>query len=163
MSPHANIGLIEEVSGLLREALGDDFDPDTFWDTLDGETDALDLIGALIREKVEAEAHVEAAKSVIETYTARKRRQEDRIGAVKQALARVLDATGEGKVKHVLGTVSRTKPRERLEITEPASIPSQLCKRIPDSAAIKKALEQGEIVPGAEMVLGEPGLMVRVS
>jgi hypothetical protein len=162
MNTYVDLPLIERVSAVLRDMLGEDFDAATFWDTLDGETDALDLIGRLIRERVEADAMAEACKEAAATYTTRKQRMEARAKAVNAALGAILDATGEAKVTHPLATVSRTKPRQSLDITDPDAIPSQLCKRVPDTAAVKAQLEAGEAVPGAALVMGEPGVMVRV-
>jgi len=157
-----NIPLIEQVSAQLRDMLGDDYDAETFWDSLDGETDAMDIIGRLIRERVEADALSTAEKDVAATYTARQRRHEARSRAVNAALGAVLDATGETKVAHPNGTVSRTKARQRVDIEDSDAIPSQLCKRVPDSAAVKKQLEAGEDVPGARLTLGEPGVSLRI-
>lgn len=162
MNAHIDLPLIERVSALLRDMLGEDFDAETFWDSLDGETDAMDIVGRLIRERVEADAMADACKEAAATYTARKQRMDARSKAVNAALGALLDATGEAKVAHPLGTVSRTKPRQRVEITDEAAIPSQLCKRVPDAAAVKAQLEAGEEVPGAILVTGEAGVMVRV-
>lgn len=160
----ADINLIERVSAELTDALGEDFDAETFWDTLDGETDAMDVIGHLIRQREESKAHAEASKALAEEYTARKRRLDDKAKAMAAALGTILDATGQRKVPHPLGTVSRTSGRMSCQITDEASIPTQLTVTTtrPDTAAIKKALEAGEAVPGAELVRGPDGLTVRV-
>lgn len=164
MNIRADINLIEHVSRVLRGMLGEDFDADTFWDTLDGETDAIDIIGHLIRERVEAKTHENAAKEAAETYNARKQRMADKQKAISKALGQILDASGETKVLHPLGTVSRTKPRISAKVFDETVIPSQLTVTTtkPDLTAIKKQLEAGEIVPGAELVAGDPGLTVRV-
>ena len=64
---------------------------------------------------------------------------------------------------HALGTVSRTTGRLSLQITDEASIPSQLTVTTvsPDKAAIKAQLEAGEAVPGAALVRGEDSVTVR--
>lgn len=98
MSARANIPLIKQVSDQLAEILGDDFDAETFWDTLDGETDALDLIGHLIRQREDAKAHAAASKGVADEYTARKKRLEDKQKAIATTLGLILDATGQRKV-----------------------------------------------------------------
>lgn len=164
MNHHANIPMIETVSAELRDMLGDDFDPETFWDSLDGETDALDLVGALIRQRVEAQTGEAAAKDAAGIYTARAKRMADRQKAIAKALGSILDATGERKVAHPLGTVSRTAGRLSVEITDEAAVPTQLCKMIrkPDTAAIKAQLDAGETVPGAALVRGPDGVTVRV-
>lgn len=164
MNIHANIPLIKRVSDQLIEMLGDDFDAETFFDTLDGETDAMDLIGHLIRQREDAKAHAAASKAVADEYTARKKRLEDKQRAIAATLGTILDATGQRKVAHPLGTVSRTNGRISLSITDESAIPSQLTTTVtkPDNAAIMAQLEAGEDVPGAELVRGADGVTVRV-
>lgn len=164
MNNYANLGLIEQVSAQLVEMLGDDFDAETFWDTLDGETDALDLIGHLIVQREEAKAHALASKALADEYTARKKRLDEKQKAIASALGSILDATSQRKVAHPLGTVSRTNGRLSLNITDEAAIPSQLTTTVvkPDNAAIKAQIEAGEDVPGAELVRGADGVAVRV-
>lgn len=160
----ADINLIERVSEQLVEMLGDDFDAETFWDSLDGQTDAMDIIGRLIRDREEAKAHADASKTLAEQYVARARRLNERASAVSAALGTILDATGQRKVMHPLATVSRTAGRMSCKITDETAIPSQLTVTTvkPDTAAIKKQLEAGETVPGAELVRGADSVTVRV-
>lgn len=164
MNVHADIGLIERLSAELADMLGDDFDAETFWDTLDGETDVLDIIGHLVRQRVEANAFEAASKEAAKTYTDRARRMADKSKAISKALGTILDATGQRKVTHPLATVSRTHGRMSCRVTDEAAIPSQLTVTTvkPDTAAIKAQLEAGEDVPGAELVRGEDGVTVRV-
>jgi len=160
----ADIPLIERVSAQLVEMLGDDFDAATFFDTLDGETDAMDIIGRLIRDREEAKAHAAASKAMADEYTARARRLADRQKAVATVLGTILDAMGQRKVPHPLGTVSRTSGRMSCRITDETAVPSQLTVTTtkPDTAAIKAQLEAGESVPGAELVRGDDGITVRI-
>jgi hypothetical protein len=153
---------IKRVSAEIRAALGDDMDEQTFLDTLDGETDAMDLLAYMVKQRIEAQEIEKAMKAIAETYTERARRHADKVRAINSGLGKLLDAMGETKVTHQIGTVSRTKPRVSCVITAPFDVPSQLCKRVPDTAAIKKQLEAGDEVPGAELRAGEHGITVRV-
>jgi len=164
MNIRADINLIERVSAQLTAELGDDFDAETFFDTLDGETDAMDVIGHLIQQREEAKAHATASKALADEYAARKRRLDDKVKAIARALGDVLDATGQTKVPHPLGTVSRTKGRLSCKVFDEAAIPSQLTVTTikPDTAAIKAQLEAGEVIPGAELVRGDDSIVVRV-
>jgi hypothetical protein len=159
-----DLNLIERVSEQLVAMLGDDFDAETFWDTLDGETDAMDVIGHLIRSREEAKAHADASKALAREYTDRARRLDEKQKALASSLGVILDATGQRKVAHPFGTVSRTNGRMSLVIEDEASIPSQLTKTTvaPDKGAIKAQLEAGETVPGARLERGADGLTVRV-
>lgn len=162
MNIHADITAIKDIADTIRALLGEDYDDDTFLDTLDGETDAMDMLGHLICQRVEDQEMAKAMKEVAATYTARAKRFEARADACKTGIGKLLDAMDMAKVAHPLGTVSRTKARVSLTITDPDAIPSQLCKRVPDNAAVKAQLEAGETVPGAELTTGAPGLTVRV-
>jgi hypothetical protein len=81
-------------------------------------------------------------------------------------MGKVLDAIGETKIQRPIGTISRTKGRQSLEVFDEAEIPSQLMRTKitiePDTAAIKAQLEAGVIVPGAQIKTGEPGITVRI-
>jgi len=155
---------IRRIAQEIRDLLGDDFDSETYLDTLDGETNALDAIGYLIQQREEAKAHAEACKQLEATYKARATRLTAKATAMTEAMGAVLDAIGERKVAHPLGTVSRTKGRTIAVITDEEAIPSQLCKvvRSPDKAAIKEQLEAGEDVPGATLETSPDGISVRV-
>ncbi len=153
---------IAAIAADLRAILGDDEDEQAFFDTLEGETDIMEIAGKLIERRVEAQATRDTMKAVSQTYAERGRRFDRTADACTAALGRLLDAIGTTKLPHPLGTVTRTKPRERAEITDRDLIPTQLRKWEPDSAAIKAQMEAGVAVPGARLILGEPGVMVRV-
>ena len=158
---------IAAVSADLADMLGDDFDPATFWDTLDGETDALDLIDRLLATMQEDEA-LEAAIRAQEADLKRRRdRIAARVPAKRKALAAILHATGQKKVERPRATVSLRPGVVSVRIINEADIPSQLqtvkTTTAPDKAAIKKHLEAGEAVPGAELVRGDETISVRVA
>lgn len=150
------------MSDNIRAMVGDD--EDCFLDTLDGETDAMDVLGKLIQERQEIQANEVAVKALAKTYQERAARLNAKADAISQTIGHLLDAIGSKKVAHPLATVSRTKARQSVLVTNPEEIPTQLTKvkRSPDLAAIKKQLEAGEFVPGAEIKLGNPGVTVRV-
>lgn len=150
------------MSDNIRAMVGDD--EDCFLDTLDGETDAMDVLGKLIQERQEIQANEAAVKDLAKTYQERAARLNAKADAISQTIGHLLDAIGSKKVAHPLATVSRTKARQSVLVTNPEEIPTQLTKvkRSPDLAAIKEQLEAGDFVPGAEIKLGNPGVTVRV-
>lgn len=164
MNVRADLRLIETVSEQLSEMLGDDFDPETFWDSLDGETDALDILDHLLASMQEDDVLAGATKAYASDLSSRASRIAARAAAKKKTLGLILDAAGQKKVERPRGTVSRLAGRLSVQITDETSVPSQLCKTTvaPDKAAIKKQLDAGEIVPGAELVRGEDSVSVRV-
>lgn len=159
---HVDINIISTVAAHVRELLGDDFDQETFLDTVDGETDVNDFLGHLITCRVEAQATEASLKNVAAAYTARAKRFDQQAKACTDGIGRLLDALGESKIQHDLATAIRTKPRQSVVITDERLIPTQLCKSEPDKAAVKTQLEAGVEVPGASLELGSPGVSVRV-
>lgn len=161
-----NTAFIAGMADQIREALGDDFDAETFLDTLDGETDALDIADTLIRDMQEAEALAAATKALADDYAARAKRIGNRPRAIKAALLTLLDAIGERKLERPAATVSRRAGSVAVHITDADAVPSQLCTvktvTAPDKAAIKAQIEAGETVPGAELVRGDDTVTVRV-
>ena len=148
----------------IRSELGDDFDAETFMDTLDGVTDAADIADRMIADMLAAEAMGEAIRGEISDLTARRDRYDARKDAFRRQLLSLLDATGEKKMERPRATISRRAGLPSVQITDEAAIPSQLCKTTvaPDKAAIKAQLLAGETVPGAQIVMGADGVTVRV-
>ena len=155
----------EEISAMsdqIRMITGDD--QDTFLDTLDGETDAMEIMGKLVEERTEAAAHEIAMRDLAATYSVRAKRLSARQDAISLAIGQLMDAMGETKIKHPIATISRTKARWSVNITDAGQIPTQLMNVTtkPDLAAIKKQMDQGETVPGCEISPGQPSITVRI-
>lgn len=159
-----NTTQITAMADAIREILGDDEDSAAFWDTLDGEADALDIADRLLRQRGEAKALSAAAKAQADEITARSKRFQDRAAACDRALRILLNAAGERKMERPGATVSIRKGAMSVAITDDSQIPTQFCKTTvaPDKTAIKAQLQAGEDVPGAELVRGEDGVTVRV-
>ena len=158
-----NIGNIQQWADEIRTMTDDQ---ETFLDTLDGQTDALDVLDALVIERAKASAAEDAAKAVAGIFADRAKRQVEKQASLSRMMGKVLDAIGETKIQRPIGTISRTKARQSLEVYDEAEIPSQLLRTKitiePDTAAIKAQLEAGVTVPGARLKTGEPGITVRI-
>lgn len=155
---------IQRMADMIRDMLGEDFDVETFTDTLEGETDVMEIMSHLIRDREQAKAFAAACKEEAKTYAERAQRLEARANAMTKAMGDILDAVGERKITHPLATVSRTKGRHTVQITDEKALPSQLFKVVtsPDRTAIKAQLDAGEDVPGAELQTSPDGVSVRV-
>ena len=155
---------IAEIAAILRGILGDDEDDDAFLDTLDGETDAVDMADRMLARLMEVEMLSEAAKAQEAALKARRARLDARVDHIRAGIGQLLDAMGVKKLERPLATVSRLQGRVSVRIDDDDAIPTQLCKimRSPDRAAIKLQLEAGEVVPGASLVRGEDSVSVRV-
>ena len=153
---------IRRMSDSIREMCGDD--EDTFLDTLDGETDAMDVLGKLIQERLEVLGYEATNKELAEQYKRRADKMATKADAINQQMKHLLNAMGVKKVNHALATVSITKPRWSVEVVDEAQVPTQLkvTTSKPDLRAIKKILDDGEPVPGCRPKVGYEGITVRV-
>lgn len=167
MNMRPDIHLIERMSAQIREMLGDDYDEATFTDTLEGCTSIMEIADRIIAKMLHDEAMVAAGEAEIAELKRRNERQAVRAKGWKPLLLTVLNAADLKKLERPRATISRRAGSVSVQITDEASIPSQLCtvKTItaPDKAAIRKQIEAGETVPGAVLVRGDETVSVRVA
>ena len=153
--------LIQELSDQLAEYKDE---LDLFWDTLDGETDVLDIVGSILQEIVQAQADETACKVQADIYANRASIHKSRQDSLKDSLKTVLLLTDQNKIPHTFGTVSLREGTESVVIHNEKEIPSQLCKVTvtPDKAEIKKQLKAGVQIDGAELVTGPQTISIRM-
>lgn len=139
-------------------------DQETFLDTLDGQTDAIEVLRRVILARAEASAQEAATKALAETYKERAARLKMRQDRLSAFAGEILDAIGETKVALDVATITRTKGQPKVEVVDEAEIPSQLCrvKTSPDLVAIKAALKGGENIPGVRLIDGAASVTVRI-
>ena len=163
MNIRPDFSAIKRTAAEILDILVDDPDDQAFLDTLDGETDALDIADTLISRMMHADAMAEAIKAQEDALAARRKRYEARKDALRGIMLQLIDAMGVKKLERPAATISRRAGGTSCVITDEAQIPSQLCKAVtsPDKAAIKAQLMAGEVVPGAALVTGDDGVTVR--
>lgn len=139
-------------------------DTETFLDTLDGQTDAIEVLRRMVLARAEAAAQEQATKDLANTYRERAARLAARQERLSVFLGEILDAIGETKVALDVATVTRTKGQPKVEVIDEAEIPTQLTrvKRSPDLVAIKAALKGGEEIPGVRLIDGKQSVTVRI-
>ena len=163
MNIRPDFGAIRRAAAEILDVLEDDPDEQAFLDTLDGETDALDIADMLIGRAMQAGAMADAIKAQEADLAARRKRYEAREVALRGIMLQLIDAMGVKKLERPAATISRRAGGVSCVITDEDAVPSQLCKTIttPDKAAIKAQLLAGETVPGASLVTGDDGVTVR--
>lgn len=162
MNTRIDLSLIERIAAELAPYRDDE---ETFLDTLDGETDVLDLLDREIEAEQNDRATVAAIKARMADLKARADRIDMRADAHRRAQLMIVKATGQRKIERPTATLSIRQGALSVAITDETAIPSQLCtvKTItsPDKAAIRAQIEAGETVPGAELIRGDDTLSVR--
>lgn len=132
-------------------------------DMIEGETDLHRLVDRILRIALDAKTMAEAVKARKQEIEARQKRYERKEEGAKKLLRDVLLAADLSKVTLPDATVSITKPRTKVVVTSVDDLPQGYyqIERKPKTADIKATLEAGETIPGAQLELGEEGLMVR--
>lgn len=132
-------------------------------DMLDGETDLHRVLEKLLNERREAETMATAVKDREADLTERRKRFERKADGVKKIMLQLMEAAQQDKVTLTEATLSITKPRTSVQVLDVDALPQGFFRneRKPLTTEIKAALEAGDKVPGAELVLGSSGLMVR--
>jgi hypothetical protein len=132
-------------------------------DMFEGETDMVPLVSRLLRRKLDARVMASAIKERKQEISDRQARFERQEEGYTKLIKSVMIAADLDKLTLADATVSVTKPRIVVEITDEDSLPQGFVeiKRVPKKTEIKKALEAGEEIPGAALGLSEEGLMVR--
>lgn len=156
------VALIRDIALELAEYRDDE---ELFLDTIDGETDMLDFVDALLIERTHAEALAEAIKAQEARLKARRERIMNRAEAAKRGILAMMQAADIKKLERSLATVSRRAGSVSVQITDEEDLPTQLLTQkityAPDKAAIKAQLEAGETVPGAILRRGDETLTIR--
>ena len=159
--PTIHSGLVTLVAEQLEDHKDD---LDAFWDTLDGETDVLDFVGTLLERLIETDCQIDSVNMLIDKYIQRKNGLNKRKQDLKQSLLKVMLWTKTKKIPHAIATVSKKKGMQVVNITKVEDIPSQLCKVTvtPDKTEIKKQLQAGVKIDGAELVQTSETISIRM-
>lgn len=132
-------------------------------DTLDGVSDATEVVATLIRGSREDAAFVKALGGLIDEMAERKERYAARADRRRETAMRFMERLERRKVEFPDFTASVVAGRRSVIVADPAAVPDDLCriKREPDKTAIREAIEEGKKVPGAFLSNGGETLSVR--
>lgn len=124
-----------------------------------------DLLARLLSSAQDAKHFAAAIADRIGELRQRQERFSRKQDAMRALMFRLLQASGQTKVQLPEGTLSVSKGRDKVEVTDENSLPAWAFKseRKPLKAEIMAAFKAGKIVPGAVLQPGEPGLTVRVA
>jgi hypothetical protein len=147
----------------LLASLGADAEEDIVLNTLEGETDVLEVAKSLVRAALDAEAMAKAAKARIEALEQRHDRFEARAWAARETVKQMLDALNLPKLLAEDFTVSLRMTPPKVLITDEALLQDEfvVVKRSPNRTAIGKALDEGREVVGAVRSNGNVVLSIR--
>ena len=142
-------------------------------DLLEAGEDVQDTIDALqlsMEDKIEGlvkvirnfEASAEAKKNEAKRLKEQAEKDQANADRLKDWIKLNLIRLGKKKVETDLFKITVTKPREKVEVDE-TRLPDDyfIIKREPISKTELKKLVKEQEIPGVQIVLGEPGLMIK--
>lgn len=132
-------------------------------DMIEGSTDLHRVIARALDHKLEAKTMVAAIKARSSDLSERATRWDRRDDAMGTLIKGLMEAAGLPKLVLPEATISITKGREMVDITDLAALPQGTFTTVrqPDKKAIKASLDAGDEVPGAVLVTSDTGLTVR--
>lgn len=138
-------------------------DIDLLADMIEGETDLLRILEKAVSARQEAVSMAEAIKSREGDLSERRKRFERQADSIKRTIQALMEVAGQDKITLPEATISITSARTIVNVMDLEALPQGFFKseRKALSKEIKTALEAGEKIPGAELVLGDNGLMIR--
>lgn len=139
-------------------------DPDFALDLAEGETNAFEVIDALLAaDALDAEL-CDGAKKAIDTIEFRVERFGARIKARRAMIERFLLILEQKKLERPSATITLAERGPVCEIEDESAVPSKFFVATApklDKKAVKAALDAGEDVPGARLSNGSISLTVR--
>jgi len=153
---------VKAVVNHLRDMLGDEPDEQLLLDTLEGETDAFELVAKLLEGIERDEGDVNALDGQIADRRERRTRAEKRIDGRREAIMALMECAQLDKLPLPEATLSLRKVPPKPIVTDPEALPDALCKikRTPDMAAIKAAVINAPL-PGIAFDNGGLSLTIR--
>lgn len=164
----------EQAATLIRSVrarlLADDPDladePDLWRDTLDGESDVVDLIRNLVRASIDADLLAEAARKRQAEIAGRAERAERRKQALRAAAFALMDLAGIARLPEpdFLARIQAGQPH--LSDLNADALPAEYVEvevtvtRRPLKDRLLADLKAGQAIPGAALLSGMPFLVV---
>lgn len=154
------------IANDYAKLMGEDFDPEFIADTLSGIEgmleDKIENCLAVIKNEL---AYAESLKAESKKLAERAKSSELRAERIKEYVAASLETAGKKSLKAGVHQVTVRAPSKSVEITDSGALPSEFVEYEtnikPDKLAIKKQLEAGIEVPGAQIKTGKPSLLIK--
>lgn len=110
-------------------------------------------------------AYAESLKAESKKLSERAKSSELRAERIKEYIAASLETAGKKSLKAGVHQVTVRAPSKSVEILDSGALPAEFVEYEtnikPDKLAIKKQLEAGIEVPGAQIKTGKPSLLIK--
>lgn len=155
-----------EISNEYAKLMDEGLEPELIADTLEGMegelTDKVEQLLAICKNETGyAERLKEEAKSLNDRATA----TQNRVERIQEYISRSLTTAGIKKIRAGIHQVTIREPAESVEIVDSSALPAKFVEYEttikPDKLAIKHELKAGHQIPGAQLKIGKPSLLIK--
>lgn len=141
-------------------------EPELIADTLDGiEWELEAKVEQILAVCKNEQAYADMLKEESKRLSERARAAENRVSSMKDYVASSLETAGKKSLKAGIHQVSIRAPSKSVEITDASAIPPEFVEYDtvikPDKLAIKHQIEAGNAIPGAQIKVGKPSLIIK--
>ena len=149
--------LMQTMAGVdrLRQLLGEDADSQLVLDTIEGETNALEMLDAIVETILADEALANAAKE-------RATRMEARADKRRAIVQRIMERIGQKKLERPLATLVIAAGPTSVVIAREDLVPNEYWRSVLDKHAINRAIKSDLEVPGATLSNAPPVLRILI-
>lgn len=155
-----------DIANDYAKLMDSGLEPEMIADTIEGIDGELvnkveQLLAICKNEQLYADALRNESKSLQERASV----VEKKISSIKEYIARSLETAGKKSIRAGLHQVTVRVPSRQVDITDASILPIEFVEYEtvvkPDKLAIKHQLDAGIVVPGAQIKLGKPSLIIK--
>jgi hypothetical protein len=156
---------VQQLLAALKDIIAGD--EDFASDVIEGQTDFVDIVNALVAQEGEDAAAIEGIQGYIDKLTHRAVNINARIARRRNALLSAFQTAGiKGSLRCPLATVGLRSTPQKVITTDEAKIPDEFWKhppRVLDKKALGAALIAKRKIPGAELSNGGVTISIRTT
>lgn len=155
-----------EIANDYAKLMDSDFEVDAIADTLEGmEGELTDKIEQLLAICKNETGYAERLKDEAKSLNERAVVTLNKVENIQAYIASALTTAGKKKIRAGIHQVTIRAPSKSVEITDVNAIPPDFVEYEttikPDKLAIKHQIEAGIDIPGAQLKVGKPSLLIK--
>lgn len=155
-----------EIANDYAKLLDEDLEPELIADTLEGmEGELKDKIEQLLAICKNETGYAERLKEEAKSLNERAAATQNRVDRIQEYISLALSTAGLKKIRAGIHQVTIRAPVESVEIVDSSALPAKFVEYEttikPDKLAIKHELKAGHQIPGAQLKIGKPSLLIK--
>ncbi len=155
-----------DIANDYAKLMDSGLDPEMIADTIEGiDGELVDKVEQLLAICKNEQFYAEALRAESKSLQERASVVEKKISSIKEYIARSLETAGKKSIRAGLHQVNVRVPSRQVDITDASILPIEFVEYEtvvkPDKLAIKHQLDAGIAVPGAQIKLGKPSLIIK--